>query len=292
MHTSRTTRSLWRFAKLIAIALVAIVALPTIVQAAVGGDPTPRRYTGCLTSTGGLVQLKAGDAPRVACTSTQTQVTVANGDLTGLTPGTGLTGGGLEGTVKLSIAPKYALPQGCAAGSPAKASSTGWYCGTDLGAIKKTVAGINIDKIQPPYDGNKCVGDYNFNLITYTPPSTWGNQSSASFSLATGTYLASPTATTKWFVNRTYDMLDGEQFSSGHVRMRLLRTRSGVESEVAVWARSVSENSDGSGLPWNQDLGSFTALAGDTFRIAADAGANYCTRSRLLTAGMDFTLVG
>jgi hypothetical protein len=292
MQIPRTNRSLRRLGKVIAVALVAIVAVPTLVSAAVGGDPTPRRYTGCLTSTGGLVQLKAGDAPRVACTSTQTQVTVANGDITGITPGTGLTGGALEGTAKLSIAAKYALPQGCAAGSPAKVSSTGWYCGSDNGSFKKSVGGINIDKIQPPFDGNKCVGDYNFNLITYTPPATWGNQATASFTLPTGTYLASPIATSKWFVNRTHDLLDGEQFSSGHVRMRLLRTRSGIETEVAVWARSVSENSDGSGLPYNQDLGTFTALAGDTFRIAADAGANYCTRSRLINAGMDFTLVG
>jgi hypothetical protein len=292
-HPVRPASRLRRGAKIIALGLLAAVAIPTIVSAAVGGDPAPKRYTGCLTSTGSLVQIKAGDAPRVACTSTQSKVTVANGDITGLTAGAGLVGGGLEGTVGLSIAPKYALPQACAAGTPAKASATGWYCGSDNGTFKKTVTGLNLDKNKAPLDGNKCVGDYYLTLIPpYDPPSIDATASSASFTLPTGTYLPTTTASTKWFVSRTYDMLDGEQFSKGHVRMRLLRTRSGVESEVTAWARSSSENLDGSGLPFTQDVGVFTALAGDTYRVVADAQATYCTRSRLINGGMDFILIG
>ncbi|HVJ97670.1 MAG TPA: hypothetical protein VNC41_12650 [Acidimicrobiia bacterium] len=274
----------------IAVAGTVIAVAGTSVGGALNGESAGKRYTGCITSTGGLSQLKAGDSPKSACTTGQTKVTLGNGDITGILAGTGLTGGGDQGTPTLGLHSNYALPQGCATGAPAKRSAVGWYCGSDNGTFSKTVGGLTADLDRPPSEG-KCVGDYD--VWNYSPPTPGdSSMSSSAFTLPTGTYLPTMVGTTRWFVNRTYDMFDGEQFSSGSVRIRLVRTRSGVASTVATWARSHSENSDGTGLPYNQDPGIFTTLSTDSYRLVAEAGATYCTRARVLDAGMDFTRVG
>jgi hypothetical protein len=269
----------------------ALAVVATSVAGAVAGDPAPKRYTGCLKTDGTIVKVKEGDSPLSSCATGQAKITIGNGDITGIVAGTGLTGGADQGTPTLALTGDYSLPQGCAVGSPAKRAASGWYCGTDNGTYTKSVGGLSVDVDEPPNEGN-CVGDYSLMLPAYVPPGAPTAVYSASFSLPTGTYLTTPTASTRWFVSRTHDLLDGEQFSKGFVRMRLQRTRSGVTTTVTTWARSVSENSDGAGLPYFQDPGVLTALAGDTYRIVADADAVFCTRARLIEGGMDFTRIG
>jgi hypothetical protein len=57
----------------------------------------------------------------------------SGGDVTGVTAGTGLTGGGSTGTVTLGLGSGYQLPQGCSAGQVAKKNSfsDGWVCAPD-----------------------------------------------------------------------------------------------------------------------------------------------------------------
>lgn len=286
--TGRST--LRRGAKIAVLAAAGAIAIPSIVGAVTGGSPTPQRATGCLKTDGSVVQFALGDAPRAACTSTQKQITVGNGDVTGLTPGNGLMGGGTEGTLSLGLAPSFTLPQGCATGATPKANWLGWYCGNDNGSLKTTVAAPAVDHQTAPHNGSYCVGDVSGG---YVPPYTSSvPANSASFTLPGGTYMPTIAAATKWYVNRTYDMLDGEQFTKGYVRMQIVRTRAGVDTTVATWARVESSNQDGTGIPWVQDLGTFVASSNDTYRIVTDGMGAYCSRARLLTPGIDFTLVG
>jgi hypothetical protein len=53
------------------------------------------------------------------------------GDITAVTAGTGLSGGGDSGEVTLHIAPGYRLPQSCASGQIAEWDGTAWTCATD-----------------------------------------------------------------------------------------------------------------------------------------------------------------
>jgi hypothetical protein len=287
LHTPKL-RNLFRIA-----ATGAVLALVAgNVAGAIGNETTAKRYTGCLKSTGTLVKVKAGDAPLSSCVTGETAVTMGNGDITSVAAGTGLTGGATQGVATLGLGTNYQLPQGCAGGQLVRRGASGWVCSADYGSFTKSVGGVAVDDETPPQDGSNCVGDYSMQLLSYTPPGTASVSNSTGFTLPTGTYLPTVSSTTRWYINRTHDLLDGEQFSKGYVRMKLQRVRSGVVSTVATWARSESENLDGAGVPYTQDPGVFTALAGDTFQIVADANTVYCTRARLLDGGMDFTRIG
>jgi hypothetical protein len=53
------------------------------------------------------------------------------GDITAVTAGTGLSGGGTSGDVELRMASSYRLPQSCGNGQIAEWSGSGWTCGDD-----------------------------------------------------------------------------------------------------------------------------------------------------------------
>ena len=69
------------------------------------------------------------------------------GTITGVTAGTGLTGGGTTGSVTLSVLPSYLLPQGCGSGRIPSWNGSSWVCATDQnsgGTITGVTAGSGL----------------------------------------------------------------------------------------------------------------------------------------------------
>jgi hypothetical protein len=87
-------------------------------------------YTGCLNpGPNTLVQVAVGDIPaNPPCRSGAIEVHFSGGDLTSLTAGTGLTGGGVNGDVSIALAPTFQLPQTCTPNQGTAWNGTGWAC--------------------------------------------------------------------------------------------------------------------------------------------------------------------
>jgi hypothetical protein len=115
--------------------LVAAAIGGSAAWAAVSNPPANTTYTGCLSSTSGTIyNIKQGLSPLAACTGADKQIIVSGGDITGVTAGTGLTGGAAKGAATLGIDPAYQLPQGCSGGAaPASTGSGSWACSTGSG---------------------------------------------------------------------------------------------------------------------------------------------------------------
>jgi hypothetical protein len=176
--------------------LLVLVAAAGVAYAGTPAE-TVSSYTGCLTTQGGtLTQLREGDTPAKACPSGSVIAHLSGGDITSITAGTGLTGGGTNGAVTLSLDPKYALRQDCDNGQVVKwdAILKSWDCAEDANTTYTAGAGLTLTGNEFSIDGSTVLPqDCDFGSVaTWTHTvgisGTWGcaNFAYASQSCASG----------------------------------------------------------------------------------------------------------
>jgi hypothetical protein len=102
-------------------------------------------YTGCLNkgSSGGQISNVADNptTPLKPCNSNQVLIHLSGGTITKVSAGSGLTGGGSDGAVTLSLAGGYQLPQSCSDGQAPKESGGSWTCGNFANANQSCTSG-------------------------------------------------------------------------------------------------------------------------------------------------------
>jgi hypothetical protein len=137
----------------LAIGVITVFAGSALAGHLAGGVTS---YTGCLVSKDGvIIKIKAGESPSSPCSGGMVQVHFSGGDITTITAGTGLQGGGTNGAVTLSLAAGFQLPQGCATEEIAKWSGSTWECAQDSNSTYVDGIGLdltgNVFSIDEPY---------------------------------------------------------------------------------------------------------------------------------------------
>lgn len=117
--------------KIVALAAAVLVGAAMGGTVLAAGDSVPT-LTGCLANKDQtLIKVKLGNQPASPCSGGQTLVHFSGGDITSITVGDGLTGGGTNGDVAIGLDASFSLPQGCDAGDIVEKTASGWTCGDD-----------------------------------------------------------------------------------------------------------------------------------------------------------------
>jgi len=154
--TGRSRRSI-----VVLSAAILALAIGAPVLAGHLGDGV-KSYTGCLTTQGGtLTLIREGDAPAKPCPSGSTQAHFSGGDITGVTAGFGLTGGGTNGSVSIALDPKYGLRQDCADGQILEWNDTAgaWTCAEDDDTTYTAGDGLVLNGTEFSLDGDSLLPD-------------------------------------------------------------------------------------------------------------------------------------
>ena len=133
---------------------------------------------GCLSPVGQLYNVAVDDGnPTEEVCSNGIEVRLGDGDVTEITAGKGLVGGGISGGIGLDLAPNFRLPEGCLNGEvPVADGNGGWRCiepGSEnlSGKLWVIPRWVNCPE-RPPSDGGRpellrpCSGS----LITFMNP--------------------------------------------------------------------------------------------------------------------------
>jgi hypothetical protein len=163
MRTGRITSvgaNRWRPIGL-AVVLVAAVA-GGVAAGHVASDV--KGYTACVSKDGAIIKVKEGNAPSSPCSGGQAQVHFSGGDITSVTVGDGLIGGGINGAVSIGLDASFTLPQDCVAGEIVERTASGWACGDDDDTTYTAGVGLDLTngafRIEPDkvvVNGESCV---------------------------------------------------------------------------------------------------------------------------------------
>lgn len=161
------------------VAAIGVLGLLAGQAIAAFPDDNVKTYSGCLVSKDGvIIRITEGLAPSSPCGGGMVLVRFSGGDITSITAGTGLQGGGTNGAVALSLAPGFQLPQGCATGEIAKWNGTGWACAEDANSTFAAGTGLDLTggtfSIEPGYRLPSSAGTGD--SVIKTSGGTWAPQ--------------------------------------------------------------------------------------------------------------------
>jgi hypothetical protein len=130
-------------AGVLGIVVLGTVGLAGTAIAALLATPVPT-YTGCMTTGGGTVSsLKQGNEPLKPCGPGSTQIRLSGGDITSITVGSGLTGGGTEGDISIGLNAQQSLPA-CTSDQIPKWNGSAWACGADINTTYTAGTGLDL----------------------------------------------------------------------------------------------------------------------------------------------------